>query len=127
MRASGFVARRPDNWRNKAIPVQKVFTEVAKVINRFEPVTMGFTEPVSKSARDAARNCPRGGMSYNVLGCATADQPLSATEQNCALWIGSSMPGVVIGGLYFPWDLDDMVAQKWLRSNVWRAIRLRWF
>ena len=31
---------RPDNWRNGAKPAQKVFTEVAKAIAQFEPVTV---------------------------------------------------------------------------------------
>ena len=32
--------QRPDNWRFGAKPAQEAFTEVAKAISRFEPVTM---------------------------------------------------------------------------------------
>lgn len=32
--------QRPDNWRDGAKPAQEAYTEVAKAISRFVPVTM---------------------------------------------------------------------------------------
>ena len=43
--------QRPDNWRLGGKPAQKVFVEVAKAINRFEPVTVGVNEDQYENAR----------------------------------------------------------------------------
>ena len=42
---------RPDNWRNGAKPAQKVFTEVAKAISQFEPVTVCVSPAQYQHAR----------------------------------------------------------------------------
>ena len=51
---------RPDNWRNGAKPAQKVFTEVAKAIAQFEPVTVA-SAPRSISMR-ATCSPPRSAL-----------------------------------------------------------------
>ena len=43
--------QRPDNWRLGGKPAQKVFVEVAKAINKFEPVTVGVNEDQYENAR----------------------------------------------------------------------------
>ncbi len=35
---------RQDNWRNGGKPAQKAFTELAKIISQFQPVTMLVNE-----------------------------------------------------------------------------------
>ena len=35
---------RQDNWRNGGKPAQKAFTELAKIISKFQPITMLVNE-----------------------------------------------------------------------------------
>ena len=42
---------RPDNWRNGAKPAQKVFTQVANTIGKYEPVTVIVSDERSQNAR----------------------------------------------------------------------------
>ena len=42
---------RPDNWRDGAKPVQIAFTNVAKAISRFTPVTMLVSQSQYQNAR----------------------------------------------------------------------------
>ena len=42
---------RPDNWRLGAKPAQKVFTEVASVISKYEPVTVAVNRGQYSNAR----------------------------------------------------------------------------
>ena len=36
--------QRPDTWRNGGKPAQRAFVEAARLISRFEPVTMGVNQ-----------------------------------------------------------------------------------
>ncbi|XP_030494353.2 agmatine deiminase [Cannabis sativa] len=43
---------RPDNWRNNAIPAQRVFVKVASAISKFEPVTVCASASQWSNARN---------------------------------------------------------------------------
>ncbi len=105
---------RPDNWRQGAKPAQRAFTAVATAISQFEPVTMGVSQAQYSNARSMLpgtirvvelssndswmRDC---GPTFVVDGKITR-----AVDWDFNAW------GGLLGGLYFPWDLDDLVARK---------------
>jgi len=105
---------RTDNWRMGAKPAQKAFTEVAIAISHFEPVTMG----VSRAQFNNARNMLPGNirvveMSSNdswMRDCGPTfvvnGKTVRAVDWDFNAW------GGLLGGLYFPWDQDDLVARK---------------
>lgn len=105
---------RPDNWRQGGKPAQKAFAAVAAAISQFEPVTMG----VSHAQFNNARNMLPGNvrvveMSNNdswMRDCGPTfvidGKTVRAVDWDFNAW------GGLLGGLYFPWDLDDMVARK---------------
>jgi len=106
---------RPDNWRLGAKPAQKAFAEVAVAISRFEPVTMcvsaaqftnarrmlpGSVRVVEMSSNDAwMRDC---GPTFVTDGQGI----LRGVDWDFNAW------GGLDGGLYFPWDQDELVARK---------------
>jgi agmatine deiminase len=105
---------RPDNWRLGAKPAQKAFAAVATAIARFEPVTMG----VSQAQYSNARNMLPG--SIRLVEMSNNDAWIRDTgptfvsngaEIRAVDWDFNAWGGLK-GGLYFPWDLDDMVARK---------------
>jgi agmatine deiminase len=106
---------RPDNWRMGALPAQKAFTEVATAIARFEPVTMGVSPGQFEFAR--AQLPPN----IRVVEITHDDSwmrdvgPTFVTSRKGVKrgvdWRFNAWGGLN-GGLYFPWDQDDLVAQK---------------
>lgn len=106
---------RPDNWRNGAKPAQRAFAAVASAIAQFEPVTVGVSagqflnarhllpasvRVVELSANDSwMRDC---GPTFVVNGQGI----VRGVDWDFNAW------GGLEGGLYFPWDLDDLVPQK---------------
>lgn len=105
---------RPDNWRLGAKPAQKVFVDVATTISKFEPVTMGVSAAQFNNARQMLPgNIRVVEMSNNdswMRDCGptfvTANNDIRAIDWDFNAW------GGLVGGLYFPWDLDDLVARK---------------
>jgi agmatine deiminase len=112
---------RCDNWREGAKPAQAVFAAIATAIACGEPVTVGVSAAQFQNAR------ARLPGSVRVLEISSNDA-----------WIRDSGPTFVIdakgrrrgvdwtfnawgglnGGLYFPWDRDDEVAQKVLEIEA---------
>ncbi|NMC54267.1 MAG: agmatine deiminase [Chloroflexi bacterium] len=106
---------RPDNWRNGAKPAQRAFAAVASAIAQFEPVTVGVSagqflnarhllpasvRVVELSANDSwMRDC---GPTFVVNGQGV----VRGVDWDFNAW------GGLEGGLYFPWDLDNLVPQK---------------
>ena len=106
---------RPDNWRLGAKPAQQAFVALAAAIAESEPVTMGVSAHQFGNARrllpaqvrvielshdDAwMRDVGPTFLVNDRGGRRGVDWPFNA-------W------GGLIGGLYFPWDQDDAVAQK---------------
>jgi agmatine deiminase len=106
---------RPDNWREAGRPAQHAFAAVAAAIAEFEPVTVG----VSSSEYQVARTLldPR----IRVLEISHDDcwmrdvGPTFVVDRRGAVrgvdWHFNAWGGLQ-GGLYFPWDQDDLVARK---------------
>lgn len=105
---------RPDNWRFGAKPAQRAMVAVAEAISRFEPVTMGVQRDQYRNARTLLPPWIRlVELSYNdawMRDCGptfvTNGHEIRAVDWMFNAWGGLS------GGLYFPWDLDDLVAMK---------------
>jgi agmatine deiminase len=106
---------RTDNWRLGAKPAQQAFAAVANAIAQFEPVTMGVSSTQFRNARrllDA--NVRLIEMSSNDSWIRDCGPTFVVNDQGLVRgvdWDFNAWGGLK-GGLYFPWDLDDLVAQK---------------
>jgi agmatine deiminase len=106
---------RLDNWRSGAIPAQQAFAAVAAAIARFEPVSVGVSAAQYEFAR--ARLDAR----VRVMEITSNDAWMrdvgptfvvnAAGNRRAVDWQFNAWGGLA-GGLYFPWDQDDLVAQK---------------
>jgi agmatine deiminase len=106
---------RLDNWRDGAIPGQQAFAAVAAAIARFEPVSVGVSAAQYEFAR--ARLDAR----VRVIEISSNDSWMrdvgptfvvnAAGKRRAVDWQFNAWGGLN-GGLYFPWDQDDLVAQK---------------
>jgi agmatine deiminase len=111
---------RPDNWREAARPAQLAFAQVAAAIAQLEPVTVG----VSAGHYEAARALLPAEV--RVLEMAHDDAWMRDVGPTCVVGRLGEVRGVdwrfnawggLRGGLYFPWDQDDLVARKVLESE----------
>jgi len=106
---------RPDNWRNGAKPAQRAFASVASAIAQFEPVTVGVSAAQFLNARQLLPSHIRVvEMSYNdswIRDCGPTCVINKQGEVRGVDWDFNAWGGLE-GGLYFPWDLDDLVPQK---------------
>ncbi len=107
---------RTDNWRNGAKPAQRAFTKVAEAIVKHTPLIVG----VSKSQYTNAVHClPKEARVLEISNddswirdCgATIVKNHKTNEIRGVDWEFNAWGGLV-DGLYFPWDQDDLVAQK---------------
>lgn len=106
---------RPDNWRDGAKPAQKTYANVAKAISQFEPVTMCVSKEQYANCRNALPS------EIRVIEMASNDSwirdcgPTFVVNDKGGVravdWDFNAWGGLV-DGLYFPWDMDQMVAQK---------------
>lgn len=108
--------QRPDNWRMGGKPAQKIFVEVAKAINQFEPVTVGVNEDQYENARGMLPEDIRVVEMSNddswIRDCGATFVVNDKTgEVRGVDWTFNAWGGLV-DGLYFPWNLDDEVARK---------------
>ena len=106
---------RPDNWRDAARPAQQAFAAVAAAIAQFEPVTIGVSAGEFEFAR--ALLDPRirlVEMSHDDSWMRDVG-PTFVVDRRGAVrgvdWHFNAWGGLQ-GGLYFPWDQDDLVARK---------------
>jgi agmatine deiminase len=111
---------RTDNWRDAARPAQRAFVEVARAIARFEPVTVGVNHRQYENAR--AMLPPQ----VRVLEISSNDAWARDCGATCVVNDAGLVRGVnwqfnawggLDGGLYFPWDLDDLVAVKMIETE----------
>lgn len=106
---------RPDNWRNGGKNAQKVFVEVARVISKFEPVTVGVNDAQFANARHLLPSSVKVvELSNNdswIRDCGATFLKNNKGELRAVDWSFNAWGGLV-DGLYFPWDKDDRVAQK---------------
>lgn len=106
---------RPDNWRKAGAPAQNTFAEVARAIARFEPVTIGVSAAFFESARERLPAHIRVvEMSHD--DCWTRDVGPTfvvneSGERRGVHWRFNAWGGHR-GGLYSPWDQDELVARK---------------
>jgi agmatine deiminase len=106
---------RPSNWRLGAKPAQAAFAAVATAIATGEPVTVAVSSAQFVHARamlpDAIRVVE---MSSNDAWM--RDVGPTFVVNRTGLVRGVDWPfnawGGLNGGLYFPWDQDDLVARK---------------
>ncbi len=117
---------RPDNWRETARPAQLAFAQVAAAIAQFEPVTVGVSTPHYTAARALLPERVR------VVEMAHDDSWMRDVGPTCVVDGRGAVRGVdwrfnawggLAGGLYFPWDQDDLVARKVL--DIERLARYR--
>ena len=106
---------RTDNWRLGAKPAQQSFAAVAEVIAAFEPVTMIASARQFAHARSVLPAAVRVvEMSTNDSWCRDVGPTFvrdAAGEVRGVDWTFNAWGGL-LGGMYFPWDLDDAVASK---------------
>lgn len=108
--------QRPDTWRVKA--AQRVFTDVASTIAAFESVTVGASAAQYQNARMMLPE------SVRVVEISSNDAWMRDMGPTFVIHDEDEIRGVdwqfnawggLNGGLYFPWDQDDLVAQKVLQ------------
>lgn len=106
---------RPDNWRNGGKPAQKTFTEVASVIGKYEPCTVVVSSWQYANARgmlpDYVRVVEMSNNDSWIRDCGATFVVNGKGSLRAVDWAFNAWGGLV-DGLYFPWDKDDMVAQK---------------
>ncbi|MGN1318508.1 MAG: agmatine deiminase [Lachnospirales bacterium] len=106
---------RCDNWRNGAKPAQKAFSDVAKAISSFEPVTMLVSNKQFQNARESLPSEIRViEVSSNDAWCRDVGPTFLKSDKGdirAVDWKFNAWGGL-FDGLYFPWDKDDMVARK---------------
>lgn len=106
---------RTDNWRMGARPAQVAFSSVATAIATSEPVTVGASAAQYVHARSMLPEAIR------VVEMSSDDAwmrdvgPTFVVGQKGGIravdWSFNAWGGLN-GGLYFPWDQDDLVARK---------------
>ena len=109
---------RPDTWREGAKPAQAAFAAIATAIACGEPVTVGVSAAQFQNAR---ARLPR---EVRVVEMSSNDAWIRDSGPTFVIdakgrrrgvdWTFNAWGGLA-GGLYFPWDRDDEVAQKVLR------------
>jgi agmatine deiminase len=111
---------RPDNWREAARPARLAFVQVAAAIAQFEPVCVGVSTAHYSTARALL------GEPVRVVEMAHDDCWMRDVGPTCVVNSRGQVRGVdwqfnawggLNGGLYFPWDQDDLVARKVLETE----------
>ena len=106
---------RTDNWRGGAKPAQAAFARVAAAIAAAEPVTVGVSAAQFQNART---RLPAAVRVVEITGNDAWIRDTGPTllvdargRRRGVDWVFNAWGGLR-GGLYFPWDRDDEVAQK---------------
>jgi agmatine deiminase len=107
--------QRPDNWRLGGKPAQRAYAAVAAAIAQFEPVTVGVNADQYANARHLLPEQVRVVEIANNDAWIRDCGPTFLVNERGGLrgvdWEFNAWGGLV-NGLYFPWDLDQAVAQK---------------
>ena len=107
--------QRTDNWRAGAKPAQEAYANVAEAISRFTPVTMLVNCDQYANARARLpKNIRVLEMSSNDAWCRDCGPTFLVNdkgERRACDWSFNAWGGLV-DGLYFPWNMDDALAQK---------------
>ena len=106
---------RSSNWRLGAKPAQSAFAAVATAIATSEPVTVGVSARQFVHARSMLPDAIRlVEMSSDDAWMRDVGPTFVVNKRGVARgvdWIFNAWGGLG-GGLYFPWDQDDLVARK---------------
>ena len=111
---------RPDSWREAARPAQLAFAQVAAAIAQFEPLTVGASSAQYLTARAMLTERVR------LVEMAHDDAWMRDVGPTCVVNGRGAVRGVdwhfnawggLDGGLYFPWDQDELVARKVLECE----------
>jgi agmatine deiminase len=106
---------RADNWRDAGRPAQEVFADVAEAINASEPVTVAVCDDQFEHCRSSLA------ASIRVVELSADDAWMRDIGPTFVVDDRGGRRGVdwhfnawggLDGGLYFPWDRDERVAQK---------------
>jgi agmatine deiminase len=113
---------RPDNWRVGAKPAQAAFAAVAEAIAGGEPVTVGASAAQFHNARARlparVRVVELSSDDAWMRDCGPTFVVDERGRRRGVDWRFNAWGGLQ-GGLYFPWNRDDEVAQKVLEiENV---------
>ena len=106
---------RTDNWRLGAKPAQQTFAAVAAAIARFEPLTMCVSAAQYRNARSLLPPQVRlVEMSSNDAWMRDCGPTFVKNDQGVVRGVDWDFNawGGLDGGLYFPWDQDELVARK---------------
>jgi len=118
---------RPDNWRLGGKPAQQAFVAVATAIAASEPVSVGVSAGQYANARRLLPAAVRVvEISSNDAWMRDVGPTFVVSDRGGRRGIDWTFNawGGLDGGLYFPWDRDDAVAQKVLeieRCDRYRA------
>jgi agmatine deiminase len=106
---------RPDTWRHGAKPAQRAYVAVATAVARTEAVTVGVSSSQWEHARDVLPPDVRVvEMTSNDAWVRDCGPTFVVDDQGAMRvvdWEFNAWGGLD-GGLYFPWDQDDLVAAK---------------
>ncbi len=106
---------RTDNWRDGAKPAQAAFAAVAAAIAAAEPVTVGVSAAQFQNARlrlpPAVRVVEMSSDDAWVRDSGPTFLVDGRGRRRGVDWTFNAWGGLA-GGLYFPWNRDDEVAQK---------------
>lgn len=106
---------RTDNWRLGAKPAQQAFTLVASALFQFERVTVGVSRHQYLNARhmlsDPIRVVEMSSNDSWIRDCGPTFVVSHKGTVRGVDWDFNAWGGLN-GGLYFPWDQDNMVARK---------------
>jgi len=106
---------RLDNWRDGARPAQRAFAAVAAAIAGFEPVTVGVSAAHYEFARaDLDARIRLVELSHDDAWMRDVGPTVvvnAAGRRRAVDWLFNAWGGFE-GGLYFPWDQDELVARK---------------
>jgi agmatine deiminase len=109
---------RPDTWRDGAKPAQAAFAAIAAAIATGEAVTVGVSGEQFQNARarlpPAVRVVEMSSNDAWVRDCGPTFVVDAKGRRRGVDWTFNAWGGLH-GGLYFPWDRDDEVAQKILQ------------
>jgi agmatine deiminase len=106
---------RGDNWRYGAKFAQKVFVQIAAEIGKYEPVTMIASGFQYQNARSLLPDYVR------VVEMSNDDSWIRDTGATFIIDDKNSIRGIdwkfnawggLVDGAFFPWDQDDLIAQK---------------
>lgn len=107
--------QRTDNWRNGAKPAQAAFTEVANTIGKYEPITMLVNHEQYANARNVLADYVRViELSNNDSWSRDTGATFLVNDRKELRGIdwGFNAYGGFYDGIYFPWDLDEIIGGK---------------